>query len=243
MFGNGKFGKRGETLPEPHEGLPDSSRPSGLCPRCGKQSSFVNTGSLDVTFDYSSYSQDRDGKKIFHPLDRVSVLFCRHCKQGITVIEETWIGDHPQREGVKGGGQISYRGINWWPLTEANLSTDIPKSISEIFNEATMTFAANCPRASVVMARRSLEAVTVDKGETKGNLYNRLDALNKKGIIHPSLIEWAQEVRLVGNKGAHFDPIEKVDLKDAKQLLSFVRELLKYTYELPAELERRRSKS
>lgn len=42
MFGNGKFGKGGEILPEPHEGLPDSSRPSGLCPRCGKQSSFFN---------------------------------------------------------------------------------------------------------------------------------------------------------------------------------------------------------
>jgi len=31
-------GKRGEDLPELHEGLPDSHRPSGLCPPCGKQS-------------------------------------------------------------------------------------------------------------------------------------------------------------------------------------------------------------
>lgn len=242
MFGKSKLGKRGEVLPEPHEDLPDSSNMSGFCPRCGKQSSFANYGSLPVTLS-SNYSITPSGEKIFDPFDRVSVLFCRHCKQGIAVIEEKWVGDHPGREGIKGGGQTSYRGISWWPLAEDNLSTDIPKQISEVFNEATRTLAANCPRASVVMARRTLEAITVDKGETKDTLYKRLDALNKKGIIHPSLVDWAQEVRLIGNKGAHFDPIEKVDSKDAKELVSFVRELLRYVYELPAELERRRSKT
>lgn len=233
-------GKRGEELPAPHEGLPDSFRPSGLCPRCGKQSSFEIAGSLPVTFDYSSYTAHHNGHKEHDFIDRVSSLICRHCKQGVVVIEEEWVGDSPKKKQTS-GGVVSYRGIHWWPLPEVNLSTDVPGDISNVFGEAATTLAANCPRASVVMSRRTLEAITVEKGETNGTLAERLNILHSKGVLLPTLADWAKEVRLIGNKGAHFDPIQTVTLEDAKQLLSFVRELLKYLYELPAEIDRRRS--
>ena len=93
------------------------------------------------------------------------------------------------------------------------------------------------------MARRTLEAIAVDKGELKGSLAEWLRALGVKGVLHPTLSEWAKEVRLVGNTGAHFDPIQQVSSEDAQQLINFVRELLRYLYELPAELARRRSPS
>jgi hypothetical protein len=91
------------------------------------------------------------------------------------------------------------------------------------------------------MARRTLEAVTEDKGQTNGTLASRLDAMAKAGTLQPTLAEWAKEVRLVGNIGAHFDPIKTVSMEDARQLLSFVRELLRYLYQLPAELAQRRN--
>jgi hypothetical protein len=232
-------GKRGEDLPELHEGLPDSHRPSGLCPRCGKQSSFDIAGSLPATFD-SSYSIDHSGKEERGLIDRVSSLICRHCNQPVVVVEEQWIGDHPAKEG-KYSGIVNYRGINWWPLPEAYLSSDIPNNIAGVFAEAAKALYADCPRASAVMARRALEAICVDKGETSGILADRLDALKSKGILQPTLADWAKEVRLIGNVGAHFDPIQTVTMEDAKQLLSFLRELLKYLYELPAELARRKS--
>ena len=237
-----KFGNRGEIILEPHEGLPDSSHRSGFCPRCGKQSSFVLRDSIPVTLDYSVHAMSQDGRRSYDALDQVSVLFCRHCKQGIAVIEEVWIGDHPKRNGLKQGGKINFHGINWWPLTEANLSKDIPKNISKVFNEATICLSANCPRASVVMARRTLEAIAFDKGETsKKVLFKKLNALTDKGILHPNLSDWANEIRLIGNIGAHFDPITEVSTEDAKDLISFVRELIRYLYELPAELDRKRS--
>ena len=90
------------------------------------------------------------------------------------------------------------------------------------------------------MARRTLEAITVDKGETTGILADRLKNLAAKGALVQTLADWAKEVRLVGNLGAHFDPIKNVSKDDAEQLVTFVRELLKYLYELPAELKRRR---
>jgi hypothetical protein len=231
-------GPRGEPLPPANEGLPDSHMPSGLCPRCGKQSSFDIAGSLPVTAD-GSYVMERNGTQTPMYQDRVTSLICRHCHQGVVVVEEQWVGDQPRGK-QSGGGAISYRGIHWWPLPEMSPSTDIPSEIAGAFTEAATAFAANCPRASAVMARCTLEAITVEKGETKGSLAECLRVLATKGVLQPALADWAKEVRLVGNAGAHFDPLQPVTREDASQLLAFVRELLKYLYELPAELERRR---
>jgi hypothetical protein len=120
---------------------------------------------------------------------------------------------------------------------------DIPQQIADAFAEAHMALMVQCPRAAVVMTRRTLEAVTEDKGALKGSLADRLEALGAKGVLHPMLSEWATDVRLIGDAGSHSDPIEEVSMDDARQLLSFVRELLNYMYELPAELARRRQLS
>lgn len=233
-------GQRDEILPQENDGAPDSNRPSGLCPRCGKQSSFEIAGSLPATIDYEGYSVDRNGDRQYDLIDRATSLICRHCKQGVIVIEEQWIGESPKNK-QKAGGVISFRGIHWWPLPQAHLSSDIPLDIANVFAEAVITLSANCPRASAVMSRRTLEAITVEKGETKGSLAEKLANLGTKGILHPTLSEWAKEVRLVGNAGAHFDPIENITIDDARQLVNFIRELLKYLYELPAQLQKRRS--
>ena len=233
-------GPRGEILLETHEGLPDTQYASGLCPRCGKQSSFENKGSIMVTHD-GRYVRNHDGSRgPSLELDRVSVLICRHCTQGTAVIEER------VQEPLQAGQRptmvnVYYRGIHWWPLPEANLSPDIPEEIASAFAEAASTLYARCPRATVVMARRTLEAVTADKGETQGSLAACLSALAVKGILQPELAEWAREIRLIGNTGAHYDPLNKASLEDARDLMNFLRELLRYLYEMPAELKRRRN--
>jgi len=245
MFGESdpkRKGPRNEVLPPENEGLPDSHRPSGLCPRCGKQSSFDIAGYLPVTFDYETFAVERDGSRAHDQLDRVASLLCRHCHQAVVVVEEEWVGDEPKTS-RRTGGVISYRGIHWWPLPDAKLSPDIPIDIAGAFSEAITALMAHCPRASAVMARRTLEAITIDKGEAKGVLADRLSAMGTKGILQPTLSDWAKEVRLIGNVGAHFDPIKEITMEDAQQLVNFVRELLKYLYELPSELKKRRLSS
>lgn len=234
-------GREGEVLPDKNEGPPDSHLPSGLCPRCGKQSSFEIAGSLPVTYDYESHYLDHEGRTDHDTLSQVSSLICRNCRQGVVVVEDQWIGEQPRRKGLKSGGEVYYKGVHWYPLPEMTPSTDIPSDSASAFAEAAAALAANCPRASAVMARRTLEAITVEKGEIEGSLAKRLRILDEKGVLHPSLAEWVKEVRLVGNVGAHFDPIQPVSMDDAKQLVNFLSELLKYLYELPAELKRRRS--
>jgi hypothetical protein len=233
-------GKVGEKLPEKHEGLPDSSLPYGLCPRCQKQSSFEVGEPQPVTFDPQSYLAARDGNTIPVHHDQVCVLYCRNCKQGVVVVEEQRVDGQSWRHGARSGA-IMWRGIHWWPSTDIQMSADVPTEIAQVFEEAVKALYADCPRASAVMARRTIEAITVDKSETNGNLADRLKSLAAKGILQPTLADWAKEVRLVGNAGAHFDPIKLVSTTDAEQLVGFVRELLRYLYELPAELTRRRN--
>lgn len=234
--------KQGKPLSESHEGPPDSSRPSGLCPRCGKQSSFEVLGSLPVTVEYDAYTVKHDGTHDHDSLEQVSSLICRNCGQGTAVIEERWVGDARWRE-RKTGGILSSRGIHWWPIPEAQLPPDIPSAIADTYAEASRALSANCPRASAVMARRTLEAIALEKGESSGELAKRLAALASKGTLHPTLAEWAREIRLLGNVGGHFDPMDTVSVDDARKLLDFERELLRYLYELPANLDRLRSRA
>ena len=246
IFGGKKrsVGKTGEKLPEKHEGLPDSEKPHGLCPRCQKQSSFDVTGPQPVTFDPDALTVGRNGGVEPIAVDQVCILYCRNCRQGIVVVEEQLVADHSWREPINernGSGVITWRGIHWWPAADAQVSADVPVQIAEVFQEAVRAAHAECPRAAAVMARRTLEAIAVDKGETTGVLADRLRKLGASGVLQPTLADWAKEVRLVGNAGAHFDPMDNVSKQDAEQLNEFVRELLRYLYELPAELARRKA--
>ena len=52
-------------------------------------------------------------------------------------------------------------------------------------------------------------------------LADRLKKLGTSGVLLPTLADWAKEVRLVGNAGAHVDPINTVSKKDAEELIAF----------------------
>ena len=54
----------------------------------------------------------------------------------------------------------------------------------------------------------------------------------------PTLAAWSKEVRLLENDAAHDLPVD-VSMEDASQLVEFIRELAKYLYVLPHDLEKR----
>lgn len=190
----------------------------------------------------------REGESLPDELDRVSALLCRSCNQGIAVVEEKWVGDHPVREGLKGGGMVYWRGIHWWPAPgAADLSDAIPAELREAFSEAMRSHGAKAPRAAAVMFRRSVEGIVRDQGSAKavaqldsGDLPGALAIMEKEDTLDKSLAEWAREVRALGNVGGHFDPLEDVSPEQAEDLAALVRQLLRYLYEEPARVERLR---
>lgn len=216
-------------------GIPDSHKAQGLCPRCHRQSNFEVRGHIDLSFDTQFVIAERDGSSSRIPDERLTGLTCRGCSQGIAVVEEMcYLNARP------GSGTVVWRANFAWPLPTAQVSVDVPAHIAAIFAEAVTALAARIPRAASLMARATLEAITVDKGEAqKDNLKTRIRNLANKNILQPDLAAWADEIRLIGNAGAH-DVNAPVSLADVEQLVSFIRELLRYLYELPAELAKRR---
>jgi hypothetical protein len=241
FFSKTKKGQRGEDIPQDHTGLPDSNSPYGLCPRCSKQSSFDIIGSLPATFN-SSFTISHTGQHDRTLIDQVTSMECRNCHQPVVVIEQEYVGNTPSIE-KNTGGYVNYRGLFWWPFQGIVLNPEIPEAIQKIFREAKISFSAQCYRASAVMSRRTLEAIAVDKGENDGTLAIRIKNLIAKGVLDKNLGEWATEIRLIGNTGAHFDPIKDVEHVDAEQIILFIEELIKYLYVMPSEIAKRRNKS
>jgi hypothetical protein len=243
FFGKKKTetGIRNEDLPEENHEFPDSHRPHGLCPRCNKQSSFENNGFLPGTYD-SFYSVAQSGERTQLLLDRVSCLVCRNCNQPTIVFEEQFIGEFPKGEKIS-GGVISWRGFFWWPFLNIHSVRDVPTEITTILQEAKTCYSAQCYKASATMARRTLEAIIADKGATEKYLYQGIKKMKELEVIDKNLLEWATEVRLIGNAGAHFDPMDDVTRDDAKKVILFIEELVKFIYVIPAGINRQRSQN
>ena len=243
LFGNRKTikGSRNEDLPEQNEGYPDSDKPYGLCPRCNKQSSFESLGILPATFDSGFYVAP-DGQRKYDYYDRVASLLCRNCNQPIIVLEEKYVGDKPAKDFIA-SGSVAWQGFFWWPFPNISYSEEVPTTIQKIIQEAKVAYAAQCFRSSAVMARRALEAITVDKGELDGKLVQRIKNLVSAGTIDKNLGDWANEVRLIGNTAAHFDPADDVAKEDANQIIMFIDQLINYIYIMPAVISKRRTKS
>ena len=238
------YGQRGEELPVKNTGNPDSETLNGLCSRCANQSSFDLINTIPISFGGTYYStgyfDELEPERSY--IDQVAILECRHCNQRTVVIEERCIDGKPDRVTEAKGGIVSFKGMFWWPLSELNLSLDIPLEICAVYQEGVQALAAKCPRASVVMFRRTLEAIAVDKGIQEGTLYKRMEKLFSLGLVAPTFKDWFKEIRLIGNSGAHYDVIDDVNESDAVEMRDFIREALRHIYEIPKSLERRRKK-
>ena len=223
-----------------NDGPPTSETPYGLCARCNTQSSFEQINTTPLT----SVEKGRYKVTARNSGTRVVVFHCRNCYQGIIVIEELCMGSRPVSESLGSySGPISWKGIYWWPLAGVSAPSCVPSEIGKSFMESVQCFHSGCYGASAVMSRRTLEAIIDDNHIPKGNLYKRINELVDLRRLGKEVEEWSHEVRLVGNRGAHYQSIEEVSKKDASALISFIQYLFKSLYELKYELNRRRSKT
>ena len=107
--------------------------------------------------------------------------------------------------------------------------------------------SASCPRAAAVMFRAMLVALVRDQGsraaQQAGGLYKQLKKMTDERTLHPSLVDWAAEIRLVGDAGAHSEALDPVTPAKAQDLAKLCRQLLTVVYEMPARIRRARAGS
>ncbi len=125
--------------------------------------------------------------------------------------------------------------------SKRRLSPSIPLDLRNEFEEARKCFDAKAYEATLVMVRRTLEGTCKDQGTTKRTLAESLRELQALAKIDGLLAEWADLLRAVGNKGAHFTG-ERVTAQDAEDALDFAEALLDHLYVLRARFDEFKSR-
>lgn len=234
---------RTDESPHDPDSLPDSSDPSGPCPRCGRASNFSGVDSVPVTFVKDGRYAVMPGGE-HHRLDeeRVTILECQGCRDRVVVVEEKLTGG--RRDGDRGA--VTYRGFHWWPTPGGSSpGPDVPDSVADAFSEGMRCLSANAPNGAVGMFRTALSYMVEDRGSEKAKgksaLKDKVKQMVIDGGLPPSLREWADHVRLYGNAGAHPDLFGDVAVDEATDVSELTRTLIEVVYVVPANIARRQA--
>jgi hypothetical protein len=196
---------------------------SGPCPHCGDKSYFK-----PVT---APFSEVRSSEQI------VCVgAECESCKNFVLIVGTR----------TTGYGPAAYSLRYFYPLGRPRDAVDpsVPTPIGEDFKEALRCRWIEAYKATVTMCRRVIQASCLEKkADKKKKLVGQIDELAANGVITSPLKDFAHEVRLEGNDGAHpdADGLENVTQKDADDIIEFTREYLHHVYVMPAKLAARKA--
>ena len=93
------------------------------------------------------------------------------------------------------------------------------------------------------MCARAIQGSAIALGAKKKILTDQIDELFAHGKITEALKEFAHEIRVTRNIGAHPDKdgLEDVVEQDASDIVEFTREYLHHVYVMPAKLKARRA--
>ncbi|KJY38123.1 DUF4145 domain-containing protein [Streptomyces sp. NRRL S-495] len=122
-----------------------------------------------------------------------------------------------------------------WPAQFRDLSPEIPSDVRGALEEARSCFLrARAYSATVVMTRRAVELACKAERATGRDLRQKLLALKAAQKIEGRLFDWADDLRMLGNEGAHGDQSSRQDAEDA---LSFAEALFDYMFVLADKYE------
>jgi hypothetical protein len=118
-------------------------------------------------------------------------------------------------------------------VTPATLVLDAPSGLepqlASDLREACACFNVGAYKASVVMARRFLEALLDTRGFKGKTLFERIKVAHSSGAVSELLFQLASSARILGNYGAHYsdDELTQIGQDEAELVLNMVRQILK----------------
>jgi hypothetical protein len=180
-----------------------------VCPHCEQASNGVVRG--------RAYWQSENGSG--GPPAEWSLVQCDRCHEPTLQVREDF-----------GLGFVEDTPATVYPVPQ-RFSRSVPEGLRREWEEAQTCFRAKAYSACAVMVRRTLEGTCADQGVTGKPLAQSLKKLAVDGQIDETLAQWANALRLIGNKGAHYTgkPVAREDAEDA---LAFAEALLDHIYVL-----------
>jgi hypothetical protein len=118
---------------------------------------------------------------------------------------------------------------------------ELPDEIVSNFKEAFGCYLDGYYQASVVISRRLLEQVLISKGATpKQRICDMIKELTKRGILDSKLSDLADDIKHLGNIGAHVKE-EEANKSDAETTLHFSDFLITWLFGQVQEVSRRKN--
>lgn len=142
------------------------------------------------------------------------------------------------------GSGKSAKIVDMYPKRIPQIDKSIPLTVASDFIEAAKCFDNECFKASASMCRRALQSSVFQKGANGRDLIDQIDDLYSKGIITSDLKDWAHEIRITGNTGAHPDKdgLKDVGQDEAREILDFMESYLNYVYTMPSKVAEKKAK-
>ena len=191
---------------------------SVTCPHCLRQGNFRTEFKSALT------------NESLHKTMNFVVLKCNDCVMSCFVM---WSASR--------GGYSGMHGYRVYPPTlkaEPKAPEHWPPQVGVAWEQARKAISTKSWDAAAAMAGRALQALTRGHFKAKpASLEKEIDELGDKGILPVGMVEWAHEIRLLRNIGAHPDALEEsVDATDAKDIVEFLDYFVTYALSLPKQI-------
>lgn len=123
-----------------------------------------------------------------------------------------------------------------WPSAALGESvSSVPTKTYELYLEARRCTAASAHTAAVLLCRKILMHLAVEKGAPEGKtFFSYVEYLADNNYVPPDGKGWVDHIRKKGNEATH--EIVVMEREDAGDLLAFVAMLLRIIYEFPAKI-------
>ena len=178
---------------------------------------------------HGSYAEPEDDNG---PAQLLHLAECQDCGRGLLLSQGMELG----MEGTELTPPVVV-----WPSSTSTVGARVPTPLRREYEQARTCYQAHAYTAVAVMVRRTLEGVCAEEGVKHKTLSQSLTALQEAGRIDKRLVEWAAELRVLGNEGAHYTG-SQVSPEDARDALNLAQAFLDYMYTFSTQFEEFRSR-
>jgi hypothetical protein len=200
-----------------------------ICPHCGAK--------VHIEKLWSEYHEYRNGNVEFYVLFR-----CKPCKK---LMLKTCLFE---QNSYSQSQLLSFRGwADKFPLCLDDDLRDeekefLPKEVAIDYQEALKCQSFEANRAACSMFRRALQSSLLILGaDPKHDLVKQIESLDN---LPPDIKDWAHQIRIFGNWGAHPDKdnLKDVNKDEANEARDFIAKFLLYTFIMPEKVKLSRAK-
>jgi len=165
-----------------------------FCPNCNilVEAKVIAQGSGGFSSDAVNFVDQADMP--YHG-DQYFVCLCRRCSQPF-LIKRSLYGVPAEFESITDE-------IVLYPTESKLIEEGLPEAVKTAYDQAAKSFNASLYEPCVLMCRKCLEAVCKSFNAQGRDLSKRLIKLSEDGHIDSRLLNWAHEIRLVGNEATH----------------------------------------